>query len=778
MFIPQLIFGQLITNTAMSPPQLVQNVLLGSGVNISNVVYTGDIQAIGMFTANNTNLGINNGIVITTGTVLNNGNGPQGPNNDGGSGIDNTGGSSVLLNGLINSNSTKNAAILEFDFQAAGDIVSFNYVFGSEEYLEYVDAGFNDVFGLFISGPGIDGNQNIAKLLNQTVVSIDNVNNVKNSAFYIDNGDGNTAPYNSSNLFIQYDGFTKVLTASSPVECGQTYHLTIAIADVTDGIFDSGIFLEAQSLTSQASSEISYSISQDFFDNPSIVAEGCTSVTFSFTRTETSNTISVPIELSGTASVGLDYTNTIPSVLNLAAGQASATFSFDALVDLIIDDMETVVITFLVPDLCNGVRPQEFTITIKEVEPISVTLANDTIFCDGAQSVILTPVISGGLSPITYSWSTTETSSSIIVQPLITQVYSVTVTDFCLNSTATATAEIFIPNSEPIVITPLPDIVENCPNVTYVINPIITGGASSQFNYLWKINGVNVSTSSSLTLNLLTSSLITLEVFDNCGFFATDSFELFILSTILIPEINIPDKICPGESVELTASAIFGNGEYTFFWPHSGETTASVFVNPFQTTTYTVNVSDECQSYFIPISTNVQVNIPRADFTFSSGDLNIGTPIQFINQSLNGVSFSWDLGNGSFSSLENPVTSYNDIDTFFITLIVVDDFGCIDTVSKEIVIGYALYIPNTFTPDGNRFNNTFFAKSINIVILEFEIFNRWGELVFYSTKTDFDWDGTVNGKECPDGTYTYRVRFKTVTSKVEEIKIGHVSLIR
>jgi gliding motility-associated-like protein len=778
LFLPQLIFSQLQTSTAMSPPQLVQNVLLGTGVNVTNVVYTGDIQAIGQFTANGTNLGINSGIVMTTGTVLNNGNGPHGPNDDGGSGIDNSGGSSVLLNSLLENSSTFNAAILEFDFQAAGDLVSFNYVFGSEEYLEYVGAGFNDVFGLFISGPGIEGTQNIAKLPNQTVVSIDNVNNVQNNAFYVDNGDGNTAPFNSSNLFIQYDGFTRVLTASSPVQCGQTYHLTIAIADVGDGILDSGIFLEAQSLTSEAPTEITFNISQDFFGDSTVIAEGCTSADFIFSRTNTTDPISVNIVVSGTATAGLDYTNTIPTVLNLAAGQATASFSFDALVDGVVDDNETIIITFLVPDLCDGVVPQEFVITIREVEPISITLANDTIFCDGPQSVVLMPVTFGGLEPLTYSWSTTETSPSITVSPQTTQTYSVTVTDFCLNSTATANASVFIPDLVPVVIQPIADIIEVCPNVNRVISPIITGGSSSQFNYLWKINGVNAGTSSTLTLNLLTSSTITLEVTDNCGAFESTSFTYTVLNTVLIPAINTTEKVCPGDAVELISSASFGFGNYSFFWPHSGETSSNVIVNPLVTTTYTVNVSDECQTYSIPISTTVEVNQPRADFSFRADDFNMGQQINFNNSSVDGVSFIWDLGNGSFSTEENPITSYDDIGIYDVTLIYTDVFGCIDTITKQISIGYVLYIPNTFTPDGNRFNNTFFAKSINIQVIEIEIFNRWGELVFYSTDTEFDWDGTYNGKDCPDGTYVYRIRYNSITNRKEEVKIGHVTLLR
>ena len=156
----------------------------------------------------------------------------------------------------LNSPLTLNASILEFDFISQGDSIFFNYSFGSEEYLEYVNAGFNDVFGLFISGPGIVGIKNIATLDNGSIVSIDNVNNFSNNNYFIDNGDGLTSPFNSNSSYIQYDGFTISLEAKSEVTPGAIYHLTFAIADVSDGILDSGIFLEAQSLKSNITNKI------------------------------------------------------------------------------------------------------------------------------------------------------------------------------------------------------------------------------------------------------------------------------------------------------------------------------------------------------------------------------------------------------------------------------------------------------------------------------------------------------------------------------------------
>ncbi len=782
ILIPSFMFGQLSTNISMSPTQLVQNVLLGQGVVISSVQFTGDNVAIGEFTSGPTSLGgMTHGIVMTTGTVLNSVSGPQGPNDEGGSGTDNNGGSSGLLNGLIGGGSnTFNAATLEFNFVATGDVVSFKYVFGSEEYLEYVDAGFNDVFGLFISGPGIAGTQNIAKLPNGTPVTIDNVNNNANSAFYIDNGDGSEGPFNGSSNFIQYDGYTRILTASSNVQCGGTYHLTIAIADVGDGILDSGIFLEAESLTSIAPIDIVMQTSANYFGDPTIIAEGCTSADFTFTRTETDVAIVVPITVTGTATSGLDYTNTIPVSLNLAAGVASQTFTFDAILDAIDEGLESIILTFLVPDPCSGtIIEKEFTLQIQQVEPIQVTIENDTIFCDGVQSVVLTPVITGGLEPITYAWSTLETSPTISVSPTVTTIYSVTATDFCLNSNDTDDAEIYIPPLVPIVIQPITNISEICAYISHTIIPVASGGTGSTYNYLWKREQTPIGNQSTITLTPSATGNYTLIVSDNCGAVDSVKFIYTVITPLLIPEINTPLIVCPGDPVILTASATLGLGAYSYFWVHSSETTPVVTVNPFVTTTYTVEISDECQTYRIPISTVAPVNIPFANFSFSTSNLQMNEPIQFNNQSTNSVSYFWDLGNGQTSTDKNPVTSYSGIGTYDVTLIEIDNQGCTDTVTKTINIGYALYIPNTFTPDGNRFNNDFFAKSINIIILKVEIYNRWGEIVFETkNETDWEWDGSYKKKPCPDGIYTYKIRYKTVSAAEEFDKIGHVNLLR
>ncbi|NQZ69895.1 MAG: T9SS type A sorting domain-containing protein [Lentisphaeria bacterium] len=234
---------------------MVSTEFLGPNYAVTNIEFNGTYAAHGQFDATNTTIGLNKGIILTTGTVLDIQNaGPHGPNNNASAGLDNSVPGHTLLSNLINGTATYDASVLEFDFVPSVDSISFNYVFGSEEYPEYAGATYNDVFAIFISGPGIPGIENIAVLPNGAgVVSIGNVNNgsnnngpCQNCAYYVHNGDGNDAPYNSSDTYVQYDGHTVVLTArKSGLLAGEAYHLIIAIADAGDGIVDSGLFLES-----------------------------------------------------------------------------------------------------------------------------------------------------------------------------------------------------------------------------------------------------------------------------------------------------------------------------------------------------------------------------------------------------------------------------------------------------------------------------------------------------------------------------------------------------
>lgn len=780
LILPLISFGQgLITSTSQGPAALVQNVLLGSGVTVSNISYNGAAVAIGSFDGTGCNVGLASGIVMTTGTVQNTGAGPHGPNNNGGSGIDSGTPGFGLLANLIGGTPTYNAAILEFDFVPYSDTVSFNYVFGSEEYPEYVGSQFNDVFAFFISGPGISGLQNIAKLPNGTAVAINNVNAGANSAYFVNNGDGSSAPQNSSPNFIQYDGFTKVLTAASEVQCGETYHLVIAIADVGDGILDSGIFLEANSLSSNTPVTLSHQLSQNVFNDPNIMAEGCVSTTVTLERgtNNLSTPMTIPILISGTATEGVDYTN-IPNSVTFPAGVAQVQFSLDAFQDGLVEGQESIVITLPILDPCGNPNPLELTIFIEDVQPVEVVITGTEMSCPG-DPVTLTATPSGGSPPYTYLWSTGETTQTITVTPGGTTTYSVDVTDDCLNETASDSYEVLVPILAPLVLNQTPNITEICPYITATLEANAVGG-SGNYTYQWSSNfEPDLGTAATITVTPSTTTTYTITVMDNCGNVVTESIVYTITSPPLTVAMTPPLEVCAYDSVLLTATPSGGFGTYFYFWPHSGETTQSVYVTPNATITYSVIVSDECQTFTINGSTEVTVIAPVADFTITSETLFNNLPVQFQNLTLNGDTYEWDFGDFNSSTDIHPSNTYGDPGFYTITLIATDYKGCTDTIAKPIEIEeeWYIYVPNTFTPDGNRFNNDFRASTVGIQRLSIAIYNRWGQTVFTSEDLDFVWDGSYNGQVGQDGTFTYKISFVTNSERHKTI-VGHVNLLK
>ncbi|MBK6611902.1 MAG: choice-of-anchor L domain-containing protein [Sphingobacteriales bacterium] len=180
------IYAQLEV-TQESDAEKLAKAFVGIGLEVSNATLTCPEGGSGFFNGEFTNLGINEGIALCSGTIDE----MPGPNDESGAtGINTCVDGDQDLNDIIIGFTTNDACILEFDFIPYSENLSFNYVFGSEEYLEYVGSSFNDVFAFFIEGPGVPF-QNIALIPGTTVpVSINNLNDASNSEYYVDNGSG------------------------------------------------------------------------------------------------------------------------------------------------------------------------------------------------------------------------------------------------------------------------------------------------------------------------------------------------------------------------------------------------------------------------------------------------------------------------------------------------------------------------------------------------------------------------------------------------------------
>lgn len=279
------LYAQINCDTTFSAKQLVDSFLLGKDIRAANITFTGPKVGIAYFSNETNAVGIQEGILLSTGSVFN----ANGPNNS--PYITTSFMDPTLkkrpkgdrdLNKICRS-VTYDVSILEFDFIPFNNHISFSYAFGSEEYPEYVGSRYNDVFGFIIDGEKLN-NKNLA-VIPKTVlpVTINTINDKDNEGYYIDNDyfkkvelkknlpgqKKNKKPnYTLSDTYeinkkklkklnqnlinsVQYDGMTVVLTASAYVVPFKKYHMKIAIGDVGDPQYDSGVFLERGSFTSK-----------------------------------------------------------------------------------------------------------------------------------------------------------------------------------------------------------------------------------------------------------------------------------------------------------------------------------------------------------------------------------------------------------------------------------------------------------------------------------------------------------------------------------------------
>lgn len=407
------------------------NDLVGYGVTISDVELTCPDGNSGKFECSDCSLNIDAGIVLTSGSATL----TEGPNNSSASTGTGTGPGDPDLEDLLPGYTSYDACVLEFDVVATADSVKFEYVFGSEEYLEWVGSSFNDVFGFFISGPGIVGTDNMALIPGTTIpVSINNVNDFSYSDYYVDNGDGFSSPYSTDPYYVQYDGLTTVLTASHVVLPCETYHLKLAVSDMGDGVLDSGVFIKAGSLSSPG---VTIDYSYDIGGYPTLI-EGCNNGQLDFKLSfPPIDTIEVNLIISGTATNGVDY-STLPALITFLPGDTIETFYINVTPDAIAEGIETIVISGELS--CSVSSGDSIVININDHVPLEAW--PDTSICPG-DSVILHA--EGGNVFIWDNYETLEeyVGADVVARPVQTTDYIVTAVFYsCLNwDTVTITVD-------------------------------------------------------------------------------------------------------------------------------------------------------------------------------------------------------------------------------------------------------------------------------------------------------------------------------------------------
>lgn len=157
-----------------------------------------------------------------------------------------------------------------------------------------------------------------------------------------------------------------------------------------------------------------------------------------------------------------------------------------------------------------------------------------------------------------------------------------------------------------------------------------------------------------------------------------------------------------------------------------------------------------------------------------------------VNSSAGAVTYEWEFGDGGTSNLEEPTHEYSDaIANYTIVLTAISEHGCIDVAEATVTVEEELiyYVPNTFTPDGDGFNEEFkpqFTSGFDRDTYHLYIFNRWGQLVFESRDVDYGWNGSFAGEIAQDGTYTWKIEFKSLDRDEPQLEAltGHVNILK
>lgn len=761
-FISANILYSQITVTNDTPTNLVQNVLLGSGVSASSFTSQGNPDQFSSFTAlPGTPIDFLNGVVISTF-----GQGAPDCLQQGGSGYfgAGTGGDADLsaTAGLP----TYNAAWIQFDFVPTGDTIKFDYIFGSTEYNFYVNSSFNDVFAFYLSGPNPLGgsyvNENVALIPGTSLpVTINNLNNGQSGgcgagpceycAYYVDNC---TAPANSPVT----GGYTTNLKVVAPVYACSTYTIKMGIADVSDGALNSFVMLKAASFSSN---QVGIIGDVNFGPSDTVLVEDCNQGILTFVRTDTSGADTITFTAGGTATEGVDYSN-LPNEIVFPAGEDTVYLTLDPFNDFSTEGMETIILT-INTEIC-GDPTATFNYYIYDVDSLDAVVPPDTFLCNGSP-LLFNAIPSGGIGLYTFNgWyrpSGTYFADSSTINVTQTGYYEYMLMDFCV---ATPYHDSIFVEVFPVPNIPLPD-PDMCSLIPEPIGPV---GTLTGFNYQWSppsnINDPNVSNPLFNGTNPGPGDMqfTYVLVVDSGGVACYEDSLVVTLHPSPVVDLGPDTTVCESGAVLLDA----GNAGSTFLW-NTSATTQSINVNTAGVYGVVVTSSFGCiDSDSIAFVIDSLPHFKIYDQVVCEGD----SAVLWVN-SFEGDAFLW-------STLDTDTMMFTFTPGFYI-LAVTNVCGT-NTDTAEVTFLPDLnqvVMPNVFTPNDDGVNDIYEIPMLSQASsFQMDFFNRWGTLLHTQTDVSNNWTGKDGGGNAiPPGTYFVILKFYDCQNN-EIVKQGFINI--
>ncbi len=413
--------------------------------------------------------------------------------------------------------------------------------------------------------------------------------------------------------------------------------------------------------------------------------------------------------------------------------------------------------------------------------PCPVTAGNNGPICEG-QTLNLTAT---NLAGATYSWTGPGGFASALQNPTIpgatpamSGTYTVTITvntpAFCTSSSTTL-----------VTINPNPVVVVNSPTTCSGVGVTLTANGAT--SYSWAPGGQITNT---ISVSGTSATYTVTGTTNGCS-----STAIATVTTYPPPVVNIVSNVTSGCNpllVTFTADTV-GNAGATYTWNYGdGTSGTNVGYNPTHfyntvgchTVTLTASFGSGCTTTdSVPCMITVYPQ-PDANFFMSSNEADILNPtINFFDASTYSSIWLWNFGDSTSSILQNPMHTFPDVGTYPVTLYASNINGCIDSVTYYVIINDVLtiYIPNSFSPNGDGVNDVFQIHGYGISPQNFElmIFDRWGNKIFLSRDINEGWNGSVNnnGNIVQQDVYVYKVNYRDLQNRKKKI-IGHVTIVK
>lgn len=354
-----------------------------------------------------------------------------------------------------------------------------------------------------------------------------------------------------------------------------------------------------------------------------------------------------------------------------------------------------------------------------------------------------------------------------------------------------------ITEPQPLSIPSLSPDVTVCPNTPTVLTATGSGG-SSAYTFTWVANNAVLGTGIPFTVTPVNTTQYCVILSEACG--STPDTACMTITTPNSLVLNlVPDQTqgCFPVPVTFTNATTGGTVASSTIDFGDGTSTTSLglssvshnYTTPGVYTVTITSTSDIGCVYSVTYSNMIKVfDRPNAYFDITPNPVTMfNTQVNLLNfSSADVVGFNWQIQEGTptQSSAENLQASFPEgvPGNYTVTLYVVNADGCIDSVSRivQVVSDVIIFAPNTFTPDGDEFNQQWFLYIDGIDISQFDlyIFNRWGEIVWENHDPEGSWDGTYHGKIVQEGTYTWTLETKDLTNDKKYTFEGHITILK